>query len=171
MIRLVQRLTLAAALGAFAHASLADETGFDAGMSGKWTGGGEVLQKITDERPLTVKCEFDMSAEGTAFDLDGQCGVLFVKRAIKLSLEREGEAVAGTYDAKLRTGEATLAGLYDTEAMALEIEWGGDVNGDTMAEMAIERPDEDTLRIKVTDIDPATGEDVVTSDLTLTRAS
>ena len=143
--------------------------GFDTSMSGQWTGGGEVLQKIDDERPLNVKCTFDMNAQGPTFDLDGECGVLFMKRAIKLSLERDGNGVSGIYDAKMRTGEAALAGDFNPDNMDLDIAWGGDVNGDRDAKMLIERPDADTLRIRVVDYSPTTEKDVVTSDLTLTR--
>lgn len=146
-----------------------DTAGFEEAMVGQWVGGGEVIPNLSEERPYTVKCEFTSEAEDGAFDLDGECGVLFIKRGITVSLQRDGDTVTGTYDANLRTGLATLTGDYHPDSMDLNITWGGDVNGDTEAAMRIERADADTLRIMVTDVDPATNEDVVTSDLTLTR--
>ena len=162
------RLADEAVVGSSEQQSNASD-GFDRSMTGKWTGGGKVLERIADKRPLTVKCEFLMNSGGDAIGMNGHCGVLFVRRTIELTLEREGAAVTGTYDAKLRTGEATLSGDYDPGTLELDVKWGGEVNGDTEAVMRIERTDSDTMRIVVTDYDPATGDDVITSDLTLTR--
>lgn len=155
--------------GAQDAGSGADASEFGTDLGGAWEGRGTVLRKITDERPLNVKCEFDAVSEGAMIELSGECGALFVKRQIRFALQQEAERVRGTYDAQLRTGEADLEGRYADGGLALEIDWGAEVNGDKVAEMQIDRIDPSTLRIRVTDIEPQSGERVITSDLTLTK--
>ena len=152
-----------------ANATSASDEGFDPKMSGRWVGGGDVLVRIDGKSPFKVKCEVDVNATEAKFNLGGECGALFMKRPFNVVLERTADGVEGTYDAKLRTGQATLEGPYAPDAIELDITWGGEVNGDTSATMTIERPEPDSLRVQVVDRDPATGDDVVTSDLTLTR--
>ena len=142
---------------------------FSPALSGAWEGRGEVFVNMEQERPFNVRCDLTVDASDTTFDLDGECGALFVKRPIRVSLTREGEAITGTYDADLRTGIATMEGGETDGAIEMEITWGGEVNGDTTADMRIVRDGEDGLRIVFTDIDPATGEDRTTSDLVLER--
>ena len=142
---------------------------FSPALSGAWEGRGEVFLNMEQERPFNVKCELNVDASDTTFDLDGECGALFVKRPIRVSLTREGEGITGTYDADLRTGTAQLTGAEAGGAIEMEIEWGGEVNGDTVADMRIVRDGEEGLRIVFTDIDPATGEQRTTSDLVLKR--
>ena len=143
---------------------------FSPALSGAWEGSGEVLVNMGQQTPFTVKCDLTVDASDTTFALDGECGALFVKRPIKVSLTREGETITGTYDAELRTGQATLEGAETDGAIEMEITWGGEVNGDTTADMRIVRDGEDGLRIVFTDTDPATGETRTTSDLVLERA-
>ena len=145
--------------------------GFDPALNGRWTGGGEVLPRIDGMTPFQVKCEIDVSTDDATFDLGGHCGALFVKKPLSVVLTREDDRISGIYEAELRTGQATLEGDYATDTFALDITWGGEVNGDTAAVMTIERTEPDAMRVRVVDRDPATGKDVVTSDLTLTRES
>ena len=142
---------------------------FSPTLSGMWEGRGEVFANMEQERPFNVRCDLNVDATDTTFALDGECGALFVKRPIRVTLEREGDAITGTYDADLRTGLATLEGAETDGAIEMEITWGGEVNGDLTADMRIVREGEDGLRIVFTDIDPATGEDRTTSDLVLER--
>ena len=146
----------------------ADAVNFSPALSGSWKGGGTVLTNTDQERPYTVTCEFDVDADATSFDLNGECGALFVTRGIATSLTRTGDTISGTYDASLRSGVAQLEGSEVDGAIALDVEWGDDVNGDREATMSIVREGE-KLRIVTVDRDPATGEDVTTSDLLLER--
>ena len=145
-----------------------DALQFSSDLSGEWKGGGDVLAKIEQERPYRVRCDFTVDASDVRFDLDGECGALFLKRPIRTVLEREGDAVTGTYDAELRTGTAALEGEARDGAIELDVDWGGEVNGDTEARMRIVREGE-ALRVLTIDRDPATGEDVTTSDILLER--
>lgn len=142
---------------------------FSPDMSGPWTGGGEVLRKIGDERPLTVSCDFTMDATDATLDLNGECGALFIKRPIRVSLTRENNTISGTYEAELRTGPARLEGSEDSGVIEMDVEWGGEVNGDLEAEMRIMGSGPEGLRIVFTDINPATGEERTTSNLVLER--
>lgn len=155
----------------------ATETGSVGGMealselvAGRWSGRGEVLVKMTQTRPYDVKCDFEGGGESDGeLTMAGECGALFVKRGIKFALAQTGDALEGTYDASLRTGVAALSGTRTGDMVDLRIVWNGEVNGDTEASMTIERQGEDALRILVRDVDPATGEERVTTDLSLTR--
>lgn len=142
---------------------------FSSGLSGPWTARGEVLPSLSMERPFRVKCDFTVDSSDRSFDLDGECGALFVKRPVRTALVREGEAITGTYEADLRTGTATLTGRERDGAIEMDVEWGGEVNGDETARMRIVR-EGDKLRVQTIDIDPATGEEVTTTDLLLERS-
>ena len=136
-------------------------------FSGAWTGRGQVLPKISDKRPFNVKCDFELSNEGTSITIAGTCGALFVKRPVEVVLAFEDGRATGTYDAQLRTGIATLEGKRDGAVIDLEIRWNGEVNGDEIASMRIETLGPDELRMLITDLDPETGQAVETSDITL----
>ena len=143
---------------------------FTPALSGTWEGGGEVFVNTEQETPFNVKCDITVNATDTTFDLDGECGALFIKRPIRVSLIEEGDAISGTYDADLRTGIADLDGTLEPDGIEMAVTWGGEVNGDTEARMRIERTGDGGLRVLTIDTDPATGEEVTTSDLKLQRA-
>ena len=155
-------------VGEAAAAPDAVSMGFSPALSGPWEGRGAVFENMEQERPYIVKCDFSVDATETTFALGGECGALFVKRPISVMLERDGEAISGTYDANLRTGTATLTGADVDGAIVMDVEWGGEVNGDTSAGMRIVRED-DALRIVFTDTDPVTNEERTTSDLVLRK--
>lgn len=141
---------------------------FSPALSGTWTARGDVLPNLDMDRPFRVSCEFEVEADDTSFDLAGECGALFIKRPLRTSLTREEGAIRGTYDADLRSGVAQLEGQDTDEGIALDIEWGDEVNGDRAATMRLVREDE-KLRIVTVDRDLETGEEVTTSDLLLER--
>lgn len=138
-------------------------------MDGKWAGRGRVLPNIEQERAFNVKCEFDLSHEERSATIDGECGALFIKRPVKVVLNFDGTETTGTYDAQLRTGVAQLNGTREGDVIDLEITWNGEVNGDDTATMRIDTSKPNELQLLITDIDPATGKTVETSDITLER--
>ena len=142
---------------------------FSSALTGQWTGRGTVLPSLDMERPFNVKCTFTAEADDATFDLDGECGALFMKRPVRTSLVAMADGrLTGVYDADLRSGQASLEGAADGTRIDLDVEWGDEVNGDRTARMLIEREGE-ALRIRTMDLDPATGEEVTTTDLTLTQ--
>lgn len=151
-------------------ASGTDEMGaMLAQMSGKWSGRGRVLPNIEQERAFNVKCEFDLTNTDASATIDGECGALFVKRPVKVVLNFDGAETTGTYDANLRTGIAQLNGTREGDIIDLEITWNGEVNGDDTATMRIDTSTPNELQLLITDIDPATGQTIETSDITLER--
>ena len=146
-----------------------DAGAFVSAMGGTWTGRGTVLPTFEQKTPFRVKCEFEVSDDGTDFVIDGECGALFVTRRINVTLQDTDGDIEGTYEAGLRTGIATLSGTRDGPTIDLEVTWGGEVNGDTEGTMLIERVSEDALRIVFRDMNPATGQDEITSEFELQR--
>ena len=144
--------------------------GLSDGMNGNWKGRGKVLANLKQERPFNVKCDFDVDGDETSVAIVGECGALFVKRPVSVKLEEKDGGVVGTYEADLRTGVAELEGDRDGGSIALDVEWGGEVNGDSVATMQVERVGQDELRIVFRDIHPDTGEEVVTTEFNLERS-
>lgn len=161
--------TPAAGVDALETGAIASADDLGGIVAGQWKGRGEVFAKMSQEKPYNVRCDFEGAGEGGNVTMEGECGALFLKRGITFALNETGSAVEGTYDAALRTGVASLSGTRTGDTVDLEIEWNGEVNGDTVARMQIEREGPGELRITVRDIDPATGEERVTTDLSLTR--
>ena len=118
---------------------------------GKWSGRGKVLPKIDGSRPFNVKCDFDLTNEGASSVIDGECGALFIKRPVRVTLALDDGQATGTYDAKLRTGVADLSGEREGDVIDMTIMWNGEVNGDLEASMRIETGGTDTLRLLITD--------------------
>ena len=145
------------------------QNGLAIGMAGTWSGRGTVLPSFEQEKPFRVKCEFDVSGDESSVSLDGECGALFVKRKVAVALTEGENGITGTYDAALRTGIAELSGTKEGNTIDLEVNWGGEVNGDTEGTMVIERTGENALRIVFRDVNPASGEEEVTTQFELTR--
>ena len=178
-MRYVQHSAIIVALVASTSGAPASETSsnastdpgaFVSAMGGTWAGRGTVLPSFEQETPFRVTCEFDVSDDGSAFVIDGECGALFVKRRINVTLEDEDGVINGTYEAELRTGTALLSGTRDGPTIDLDVTWGGEVNGDTEGTMKIERTGDDALRIVFRDMNPATGQDEITSEFELERS-
>ena len=186
-MRIAGNVVLAAALLALVSPSVARSTdagatdgtdaaiatpaeGLATGMTGTWSGRGTVLPNFKQKKPLRVKCEFDVTGSETTVNLDGECGALFVKRKVALALTEGESGITGTYDAALRTGVAELAGTKDGDTIDLEIDWGGEVNGDSEGTLIIERTGADALRIMFRDLNPFSGKEEITTEFELTRS-
>lgn len=162
--------TAAPAIDETVTGSIGNGAGLGDGMTGTWKGRGKVLVNLQQERPFNVKCDFDVNGDASSVSIAGECGALFVKRPVEVVLRQEGGSVSGTYDAELRTGIANLEGERNGETIALDVNWGAEVNGDTVATMEVERKGENELRIVFRDKHPETGEEVVTSEFDLERS-
>jgi hypothetical protein len=84
------------------------------------------------------------------------------------SAPSDGTAYTGTYVGS-RSGPAGLNGSREGNAINLDIHWAKNVNGDRDAELTVEKIGADDMRMTVTDVDPATGRMVVTSQIDLKR--
>ncbi|TIP80689.1 MAG: hypothetical protein E5X63_30530, partial [Mesorhizobium sp.] len=60
-------------------------------------------------------------------------------------------------------------GRRSGNAINLGIRWAKEVNGDRTAQMTVEKSGEDGMRLTVIDVDPKTGERVMTSRIDLRR--
>lgn len=163
------RLMIAAGLpflsGGVAHA---DDSRFLAGFEGKFAGKGTV--KVTADAPtVNVTCDFKSNTTASSLALDGRCrGLILVTRDISASLKVNGTRYSGTYIGS-RTGPARLNGKRSGNAINLVIKWARPVNGDSQAQLIVEKRGQDGMRLKVIDLDPKTGKSIVTSQIDLRR--
>jgi len=160
-------LVLAGSLMAAADAR-ADDADFLRSFQGSFAGKGTV--KVTTEAPtVNVSCTFSSGATATSLSLDGKCrGLVLVTRAISADLKSSGAGYTGVYVGS-RTGPAQLAGKRSGNAINLGIRWAKEVNGDRKARLTVEKTGGNGMRLTVTDVDPKTGETVVTSRIDLSR--
>ena len=163
----VSLVTLALVGPAVAQPSAGDEP-FLNELAGSWSGRGDVLIR-TNQSPLNVSCDVEVTASDPSFLLDGECGALFIERPITVELTREGDVYRGVYTGS-RTGPAALEGRREGDSIVLETTWAEEVNGDRTAEMTLSREGDGKLRLTTEDLDPDTNEVVVTSDIALDRA-
>lgn len=162
------QFALAGCLLVAAGAAHADETKFLQSFKGNFAGKGTV-QVTTDVPNVSVSCSFKSNATSTSLSLDGNCrGLVVVSRAISANLKVTGAKYSGVY-AGSRTGPAQLNGSRSGNAINLGIRWAQEVNGDRKARMTVEKRGENGIRLTVTDTDPKTGKNVVTSRIDLTR--
>ena len=145
----------------------AGATDFLKALEGRWEGGGDVLVR-TNRSPLKVRCEVDVEADAPSFNLAGDCGALFVKRPIDVTLEKTGDAYTGVYTGS-RSGPAKLAGARVDDSLSLTVTWAREINGDETAQMTLIKESDDAMRLITEDLDPETRKTVVTSDIALTR--
>ncbi|TGQ72847.1 MAG: hypothetical protein E5V49_09665 [Mesorhizobium sp.] len=167
-MRTLALFALAGGLMLGASAAHADETKFLQSFRGDFAGKGIV--KVTTQSPtVNVSCTFKSNATSTSLSLDGNCrGLVVVTRAISADLKVSGARYSGVYNGS-RTGPASLSGSRSGSAINLGIGWAKDVNGDRKARMTVEKRGENGIRLTVTDTDPKTGKNVVTSRIDLTR--
>ncbi len=155
-------------LGAIgARPSLASEAEFLQSLEGNWTGTGTI--KIRANVPaVKVACEFNSDAPADGYNLDGNClGLVVFSRAISASLRVDGETYTGSY-VGAGTGTAGLAGSRQGDTINLAIRWAKEVNGDREALLRMEKT-AGGMTITTIDTDMATGEEIVTSEIKLTR--
>ncbi|RVD61901.1 hypothetical protein EN828_17125 [Mesorhizobium sp. M2D.F.Ca.ET.185.01.1.1] len=160
---------LAAACLVCATGAHADEAGFLRSLQGKFAGKGTVRIR-TNTPVMNINCTFTSDATANSLSLDGTCrALLIMSREIRADLKVDGESYTGTYIGS-RSGPAGLSGSRKGDAINLDIHWAKIVNGDRDAELTVEKIDGDDMRMTVTDMDPATGKMVVTSQIDLKRA-
>ncbi|RWL45500.1 MAG: hypothetical protein EOR60_13825 [Mesorhizobium sp.] len=160
---------LAAACLFCATGAHADEAGFLRSLQGKFAGKGTVRIR-TNTPVMNINCTFTSDATANSLSLDGTCrALLIMSREIRADLKVDGETYTGTYIGS-RSGPAGLSGSRSGDAINLDIHWAKIVNGDRDAELTVEKIDGDDMRMTVTDMDPATGKMVVTSQIDLKRA-
>ncbi|TGP50531.1 hypothetical protein EN873_25610 [bacterium M00.F.Ca.ET.230.01.1.1] len=160
---------LAAACLVCATGAHADEAGFLRSLQGKFAGKGTVRIR-TNTPVMNINCTFTSDATANSLSLDGTCrALLIMSREIRADLKVDGETYTGTYIGS-RSGPAGLSGSRKGDAINLDIHWAKIVNGDRDAELTVEKIDGDDMRMTVTDMDPATGKMVVTSQIDLKRA-
>ncbi|MER9778265.1 hypothetical protein [Mesorhizobium sp. M0217] len=162
------RFLLAGCLLTASATADADEANFLSSLQGNFSGKGTV--KVTTDAPrVNVSCTFNSDATSSSLSLDGNCrGLVVVTRAISANLKARGAKYTGVYVGS-RTGPAQLAGSRSGNAISLCIRWAAEVNGDRKAWLTVEKTSGDGMRLTVTDVDPKTGKNVVTSRIDLKR--
>ena len=167
MERLI-RLLLAVPLLLLPGAASAQEASFLHSLQGDWSGTGSVRPRISAS-PINVSCSFALQADGSALSMNGACrGLLVVRRAIGADLQASGSRYRGTYVGPAGIPSA-LSGSRQGNAINLSVRWGREVNGDRRADMTIRKVGNTGLTLTTTDRDPATGQQVVTSEINLRR--
>jgi hypothetical protein len=168
-MRPVARLVIAAGcLTTLTGAAFADEAAFLRSLDGNWAGGGTV--KVRTSAPtIRVSCKFASETTADSLALDGTCrGLLVFSRRISADLKANGARYAGYYIGA-GTGPAGLSGRRSGNAINLNIRWAKKVNGDRKAKLIVEKNGSNGMRLTTTDVDPKTGESVVTSRIDLKR--
>lgn len=146
----------------------ADEAPFLQSLVGDWRGGG-MMKRTTSSSPVNLSCTFKTEASGEALSMKGICrGMIVVTRAVSANIKANGAQYAGSYVGP-SGGVSGLRGTRNGDAINLAVHWSKVINGDRSASMTIQRVDADAIRIRTVDMDPASGQQVVTSDLNLRR--
>jgi len=161
------RFALAGCLLIAAGAAQADESKFLQSFQGNFAGKGTV--KIRTNTPtVNVTCSFKSNAKANALSLDGTCrGLVLVTRNISANLKVAGARYSGTYIGS-RSGPAQLSGTRSGNAINLVIHWAKEINGDRKAQLTVEKT-ANGMRLTVTDMDPQSRKNVVTSRIDLRR--
>ncbi|MBB3319327.1 MULTISPECIES: hypothetical protein [unclassified Rhizobium] len=149
-------------------AAFADETPFLQSLAGDWIGGG-MMKRSTSSSPINLDCNFKTQASGVALSMKGTCrGMIVVTRAVSANIKANGTQYAGTYIGP-SGGVSGLQGRRNGDAINLAVHWSRIINGDRSATMTIQRVDDNAIRIRTVDKDPASGQQVVTSEINLRR--
>jgi hypothetical protein len=146
-------------------AALADQSSFFKGLSGSWSGHGDVyVGKFGD---VSVTCQVAIRGSESKIAMDGSCGKLAVRQRLALSLRSVGgNKYVGTYTGS-RTGPAKLVGTLRGDRLVMSVRWGGVVNGDRTAQMVISRTGPHSFAQTVSD--KVAGSRRSTSSLTFKR--
>lgn len=167
-MRSFAQFALAGCLLVAAGTAHADETKFLQSFQGSFAGKGTV--QVTTQAPtVSVSCTFKSDATSSSLSLDGNCrGLVLVTRSISARLKTSGAKYSGVYVGS-RTGPAQLNGSRSGNAINLAIRWAKLVNGDRSALLTVEKRGANGIVLTVTDRDPKTGKNVVTSRIDLKR--
>jgi len=159
---------LAVAMLCLAGPAHADDGDFLKSFAGSWVGKGTV-KTDADAKPIKINCKFASNATESSLSLDGKCtGYVVFSRAIGADVKTNGETYTGTYTGS-STGPAGLSGNRSGEALVLGIRWAKEVNGDRAAQLKLEKVGDNGMRLTTTDKDPATGKNIVISEINLSR--
>lgn len=159
---------LAAGLVCLASPAYASDAPFLQSLAGSWAGQGTVAVE-TGSQPITINCKFSSRATENSLALNGQCtGYVVFSRTIGADVKTDGKTYTGVYTGS-RTGPAGLRGKRAGEALVLAIRWAKDVNGDRTAQLRLEKLANNRMRLTTIDKDPATGKNVVISQINLSR--
>ena len=140
-----------------------------ASFAGSWSGKGK-FRLTTGSSPVTVSCALDADASPTSLSLDGKCrGMVVVSRKIGVKLKADGAGFSGSYVGST-TGPAGLSGSLSGNAFDLSIRWAKAVNGDREAQMRVQKVGENGMKLTTVDVDPRTGKQVVTCEISLSRS-
>jgi hypothetical protein len=151
-----------------ANQALASEASFLNTLEGAYSGRGTVKLR-TNLKPITVNCRFRSAANGQSFSLDGSCtGLLVVSRKISADIQLAGTRYRGTY-LGAGTGPAALNGTRRGDAIAFNVRWAKNVNGDRDATLTVQKVGSTGMTLITTDRDPKTGKLVTTSKIVLKR--
>lgn len=161
-------LVLAAATTSLVGGAQADEGAFLKSLQGSWTGGGTVRIRA-HMSPINVSCNFDSQSQGLALSMEGICrGLILISRTIDAKLRFSGSKYSGSYLGP-RGGRAGLSGNRRGNAINLTIRWAKEVNGDHSANLTLQKVGMNGMRLTTVDVDPASGDKVVTSEINLHR--
>jgi hypothetical protein len=161
-------LLLAGNLMGVATGAQAEESVFLRSLQGKWAGNG-IVKIRTNSVPLAVSCHFDSSATNSSLSLDGSCsGLILISRTIGANLKFNGANYTGSYSGA-GTGMAALFGSRRDNSINLGIRWAKNVNGDRRAQLVLQKVGNNGMRLTTEDVDPMSGETVVTSEINLLR--
>ncbi|AFL50777.1 hypothetical protein ABIE78_003429 [Sinorhizobium fredii] len=165
---MIRHLFVAVMLSLFAGTVQADESAFLGSLEGQWAGGGMVRVRV-DRTPINVSCNFDSQATDVALSLKGTCrGLIVVSRSIGADLQFTGVNYSGTYVGPSGR-KSTLIGKRRGSAINLTIHWAREVNGDRRANLTLQRVGENGMKLVTVDVDPRTGNRVVTSEINLQK--
>lgn len=169
MMRLLARAVLSAVFVVVVSGTVhADDADFLNSLEGNWQGKGTVKVR-TNAPTIRVSCKFTSNTSADSLSLDGNCrGLLVFSRKISADLKLDGDSYAGSY-VGAGTGTAGLSGSRVGDALELGIRWAKKVNGDRDAWLTVQKDGENGMRLITTDVDPKTGENVVTSEINLKR--
>lgn len=159
---------LAALLSLAAGTVSASEAGFLKTLAGGWTGSG-MMKRTTASSPVNLDCTFQSKVSGEALSMNGTCtGLIVLSREVSATVTARGTQYSGSYVGP-SGGVSKLNGGRSGDAINLAVRWSKIINGDRTASMTIQRLGNNAIRIKTIDKDPASGKQVVTSEINLRR--
>lgn len=153
-------------IGGPAHAA---DASFLKSLAGSWVGKGSV-KVDAGSQPINITCKFASRATDSSLSLDGKCtGYVVFSRVIGADVQTDGKSYTGIYTGS-STGPAGLSGKRSGNALILDIHWAKEVNGDRSALLKLEKVGDQGMRLTTVDKDPATGKNIVISEINLRRS-
>lgn len=148
--------------------AVASDADFLQSIEGRWSGGGTALTKLGGSN-VKVSCSMRSDANISNFSMDGTCRALaVVSRSFNAKVQSSGTTYSGTY-VGVSGKPSKLAGMRKGNTISFDATWANTVYGDRKATMTIQKVGTNGLRIRTIDRDPATGKNIVTTQLDLRR--